>query len=958
MIGPGHLVRSALFALLLLPLGSHAAGEVGWPEGWRFRVRVRAAKPAKSYDLWLDHGALMQRDGRDLRVFSAVGKPVSHFVCYAGSGRSRVLFDGASGPGEYAVYFGNFSSDLPAIPKGVSPLGRKDWAPEGGYTSVSYQPAKLDHLQVRDEKSLFAVMETVKAQAKALAEEEAEKQKDPSRRRRFRQGGIHATTAMQLPERWVHIVRAELHLENAGEYEISVEGDRSRFRVLFVDGNRQKAVIPGWYGSGQHRSHLSTWSGKTRLTEGRHVFELYTWLRHTPITLRHLGRREGPWTLTGRDAHYEAQRVAAEPLEAAGGVDPGAAILEAIRAWCDQGETTRALEAARFARERFAAAPDFLARLAEEREKVLELAYARNWLTEGKYITRTGAVPDAVFSPPLASRSERVPHRLNNRAWLSSTAWVEGQLIYGLPFPVQEIPWGLTSGITLVDDTLYVGVKNGQMHAVGVSTGQLKWTFPGNGSCRGCPLVYRGVVYYGSVDRRLYAIDAEGGRMLWNYPSRGFIEGSPCALDGRIYFGSRDGHVYAVDARLGIDRWRADLGAPVVGTPATDGKAVYIGAKNGTFFALSAASGETLWKYEAGAEIHGGCCVWKDRVCFGDANGRVHCLAVREGKPCWPPVDAGGPVVAAPILVGSAFYGGTANGIAWGVHAEEGLLGWRHLVEPRPGQRARFLRPALYAEGKLVYVATPFGVVSFGQSRLSRQPCYLKGGDVTVDGELDEVAWQEAHRLPDLLRPDGMALADRVRARMMWDDTNLYVSVICQDTDLVNGDHERDGELQEADSITLLIDPRRDGLAVPAFTLSPRGVQGDAILLALSGDPADPATKKRIESLRLKETGKAWQPEWRTAVKLDGTLRKPGEEPTDGDRGWQAELAIPWKSFPPQLVRHAPHHNWTWLFNLVVTDVHGRRRSPLTIGLAPQSDAARTGEHGRWPELHFQQTTK
>ena len=211
--------------------------------------------------------------------------------------------------------------------------------------------------------------------------------------------------------------------------------------------------------------------------------------------------------------------------------------------------------------------------------------------------------------------------------------------------------------------------------------------------------------------------------------------------------------------------------------------------------------------------------------------------------------------------------------------------------------------------------------------------------------------------MPDLLRPDGLAYPGRTTVAVTWDETNLYLGVTCTDTDLVSGGTERDGELRAGDSLTVLIDPRRDGLAVTSFTVSVSGTQGDAVLLAVS-DPENPETRKRAESLRIEQTGKAWQPEWRAAVKIDGTVRRPGETQARADVGWQVEIAIPWKSFPTQLVQHAPHNGWTWPFNVVVTDAGGKRRPPEVLSLTPATDPAGIGTHARWPELHFQQKTR
>jgi hypothetical protein len=58
------------------------------------------------------------------------------------------------------------------------------------------------------------------------------------------------------------------------------------------------------------------------------------------------------------------------------------------------------------------------------------------------------------------------------------------------------------------------------------------------------------------------------------------------------------------------------------------------------------------------------------------------------GAPVMEPGDhgstfGGGPVVAAPILVGSVIYGGTVNRVCWGLKADDGAVVWKQEIEAR-----------------------------------------------------------------------------------------------------------------------------------------------------------------------------------------------------------------------------------------------------------------------------------
>ena len=67
----------------------------------------------------------------------------------------------------------------------------------------------------------------------------------------------------------------------------------------------------------------------------------------------------------------------------------------------------------------------------------------------------------------------------------------------------------------------------------------------------------------------------------------------------------------------------------------------------------------------------------------------MHCLDAANGKPAWLfPADAGGPVIAAPILVGDILFGGTDDGKLFGIDIGNGIVGWEAAM-PGNGSIAR-----------------------------------------------------------------------------------------------------------------------------------------------------------------------------------------------------------------------------------------------------------------------------
>jgi len=433
--------------------------------------------------------------------------------------------------------------------------------------------------------------------------------------------------------------------------------------VLLLDGRRDQALIPGWYNA---RLGLAQVTGEVNISAGKHVLELYTVRGQASIGVGPAGATSYR-TLTEQDSDYEAALVKPGQVEARQGT-----LTEACLASVDEQiarvRFADARDLCRLLRGRFADRPKLLERVERQFAPAGRDAYERNWLTEGKLPSRAGFVASAKFAPPLRLVRHKRPWLAHDKAQISSGVWVDGGLVYGLPFEIESLPWAVTSAICVSDNVLYVGKKNGTMNAVDIARRRKVWSFTGGGSTLGCPLLYRGVLYFGCIDRRLYALDAT----------------------------------------LGVERWRADLKGQIVATASCDGQRVYVGTRAGRFFAVGARDGKIAWQVAAAGAVEGGSCLGAGLVCFGDKSGKVHAINVANGQPAWAsPADVGGPVATAPIRVGAYIYGGTTDGKLFGIEAATGKIVWTHEV------KGSVRRPPLFAESTLVFVVRHAGTFEF-----------------------------------------------------------------------------------------------------------------------------------------------------------------------------------------------------------------------------------------------------
>jgi hypothetical protein len=145
---------------------------------------------------------------------------------------------------------------------------------------------------------------------------------------------------------------------------------------------------------------------------------------------------------------------------------------------------------------------------------------------------------------------------------------------------------------------------------------------------------------------------------------------------------------------------------------------------------------------------------------------------------------------------------------------------------------------------------------------------------VRVDGILDDPCWRVAptHRL---VMPGGRTTIEHATVQFAFDDEHLYLAVRSDDRDVVQ-ELERDQQhhYTAGDVVELFIKP----LGHPAyweFFVTPGGWK-TAQFFPSRGRLGLPSSMAYVSGLQ-------------GAAKTDGTLN----DPSDDDRGWSAELAVP-----------------------------------------------------------------
>jgi hypothetical protein len=151
---------------------------------------------------------------------------------------------------------------------------------------------------------------------------------------------------------------------------------------------------------------------------------------------------------------------------------------------------------------------------------------------------------------------------------------------------------------------------------------------------------------------------------------------------------------------------------------------------------------------------------------------------------------------------------------------------------------------------------------------------------ITVDGSLEEYSWQTAEQINGLHRilNDYDPIAWPTRAKMLWDDENLYLGFACPDPDIWAIYQNEDDALWEEEVVEAFIDPDGDGRDYLELEVNPLNAVVDLKIYAL--EPEWKADKDwDIAGLK-------------TAVKVIGTVN----DSLAVDQGWTVEIAIPWSA--------------------------------------------------------------
>jgi predicted metalloprotease with PDZ domain len=170
--------------------------------------------------------------------------------------------------------------------------------------------------------------------------------------------------------------------------------------------------------------------------------------------------------------------------------------------------------------------------------------------------------------------------------------------------------------------------------------------------------------------------------------------------------------------------------------------------------------------------------------------------------------------------------------------------------------------------------------------------CYRTPAPIQIDGRLDDEAWGKApwtDAFVDILGEAAPAPRFATRARMLWDDTYLYVGALLEEPHIWGTLTKHDSVIFQDNDFEIFIDPNGDNHEYYELEINALNTEWDLFLKKPYRDGGPAVNEWEIPGLK-------------TAVHISGTLG----DPSDSDNSWSVELAIPWKSLAEHAHRPAP----------------------------------------------------
>ena len=188
--------------------------------------------------------------------------------------------------------------------------------------------------------------------------------------------------------------------------------------------------------------------------------------------------------------------------------------------------------------------------------------------------------------------------------------------------------------------------------------------------------------------------------------------------------------------------------------------------------------------------------------------------------------------------------------------------------------------------------------------------CIYSSNPLIIDGEITDAEWSRADwtdSFADIEGPSKPAPYYDTKAKMLWDSSHFYIAAKLEEPHIWANIEERDAVIYHENDFEVFIDPDGDTHEYYELEMNALNTVWDLLLIKPYRDGGPAINAWDIAGLK-------------SAVSIQGTLNNP----TDVDKYWTLEIAIPWhileecahKPSPPE-----PGDYWRVNFSRVEWDL-------------------------------------
>lgn len=170
-----------------------------------------------------------------------------------------------------------------------------------------------------------------------------------------------------------------------------------------------------------------------------------------------------------------------------------------------------------------------------------------------------------------------------------------------------------------------------------------------------------------------------------------------------------------------------------------------------------------------------------------------------------------------------------------------------------------------------------------------------------IDGDINDAAWNRAAWTTNFVDIEGNSKPKppyTTKVKMLWDDSCLYIAAQMQEPNVWAYKTHHDDVVYHDNDFEFFIDPNNTTHQYFEIEVNPINTIFDLFLNTPYRDGGNPLTTWDAKGMR-------------SAVKVEGTVNKP----SDTDKGWTVEIAIPLRSLAVGDRFRIPHDGVMWRIN-------------------------------------------